>query len=42
MGETWSRGTNSRLPFVVNVMPNLSIVSWFPEETWAQRKPNQM
>ena len=24
--ETWSRGTNSRLPFDVNVMLNLSIV----------------
>ena len=24
-GETWSRGTNSRLPFDVNVMLNLSI-----------------
>ena len=24
-GETWSRGTNSRLPFYVNVMLNLSI-----------------
>ena len=23
--ETWSRGTNSRLPFDVNVMLNLSI-----------------
>ena len=27
MGETWSRGTNSRLPFDVNVMLNLSIVT---------------
>ena len=25
-GETWSRGTNSRLPFDVNVMLNLSII----------------
>ena len=25
-GETWSRGTNLRLPFVVNVMLDLSIV----------------
>ena len=24
-GETWSRGTNSRLPFDVNVMLNISI-----------------
>ena len=24
-GEIWSRGTNSRLPFDVNVMLNLSI-----------------
>ena len=24
-GETWSRGTNSRLPFGVNVMLNLCI-----------------
>ena len=24
MGETWSRGTNSRLPFGVNVNLNLS------------------
>ena len=27
MGETWSRGTNSRLPFDVNVMLNLSNLS---------------
>ena len=26
--ETWSRGTNSRLPFDVNVMLNLSIISF--------------
>ena len=26
MGKTWSRGTNSRLPFDVNVNLNLSIV----------------
>ena len=26
-GETWSRGTNSRLPFDVKVMFNLSIAS---------------
>ena len=26
-GETWSRGTNSRLPFDVNVMLNLSNIS---------------
>ena len=25
-GETWSRGTNSRLPFDVKVMLNLSIM----------------
>ena len=25
-GETWSRETNSRLPFDVNVMINLSII----------------
>ena len=25
-GEAWSRGTNSHLPFDVNVMLNLSIV----------------
>ena len=25
MGKTWSRGTNSRLPFDVNVNLNLSI-----------------
>ena len=25
-GETWSRGTNSRFPFDVNLMLNLSIV----------------
>ena len=24
--KTWSRGTNSRLPFAVNVTPNLSII----------------
>ena len=28
MGETWSRGTNSRLPFDVNVMLNLSNLSF--------------
>ena len=28
-GETWSRGTNSRLPFYVNVMLNLSNISPF-------------
>ena len=27
MGETWSRGTNLRLPFDVNVMVNLSNLS---------------
>ena len=27
-GETWSRATNSRLPFAVNAMLNLSIVGW--------------
>ena len=27
MEETWSRGTNSRLPFDVNVMLNLSNLS---------------
>ena len=27
-GETWSRGTNLRLPFDVNVMLNLSIISF--------------
>ena len=27
MAETWSRGTNSRLPFNVNVMLNLSNLS---------------
>ena len=26
-GETWSRGTNSRLPFGTNVMLNLSNVN---------------
>ena len=26
MGKTWSRGTNSRLPFDVNVNLNLSII----------------
>ena len=26
-GETWSRGTNSCLPFDVNMMLNLSIVT---------------
>ena len=26
-GETWSRGTNSRLPFDVNVILNLSITA---------------
>ena len=29
-GETWSRGTNSRLPFDVNVMLILSIVGRRP------------
>ena len=34
-GETWSRGTNSRLPFDVNVMLNLSIVFFsFSREWW--------
>ena len=28
MGETWSRGTNSRLPFDINVMLNLSRVTF--------------
>ena len=28
-GETWSGGTNSRLPIEVNVMLNLSIFSLF-------------
>ena len=27
MGETWSRGTNSRLPFDVNVLLNHSTVN---------------
>ena len=27
MGETWSRGTNWRLPFDVNMMLNLSTVN---------------
>ena len=27
-GESWSRGTNSRLPFDVNVMLNLSNYSY--------------
>ena len=27
MGETWSRGTNSRLPFDINVMLNLCNIS---------------
>ena len=27
MGETWSRGTDSRLPFDVNVMLNLCNIS---------------
>ena len=27
-GETWSRGTNSRLPFDVNVMLNHSNKAW--------------
>ena len=27
-GETWSRGTNSCLPFDVNVMLNLSNKAW--------------
>ena len=27
-GETWLRGTNLRLPFDINVMLNLSIISF--------------
>ena len=27
-GDTWSRGTNSRLPFDINVMLNLSRVTF--------------
>ena len=30
-GETWSRGTNSRLPFDINVNLNLSIKRHFPD-----------
>ena len=29
MGETWSRGTNSRLQFDVNMMLNLSNINLF-------------
>ena len=29
-GKTWSRGTNSRLPFSVNVNLNLSIMRQLP------------
>ena len=31
-GETWSRGTNSRLPFDVKVKLTLSIVNGQPNE----------
>ena len=30
--ETWPRGTNSRLPFDVNVMLNLSKINSFPRD----------
>ena len=34
MGETWSRGTNSRLPFDVNVMLNISNLSILEILSW--------
>ena len=36
--ETWSRGTNSRLPFDVNVMFNLSNVHTSPDSFCAETK----
>ena len=35
-GETWSRGANSRLPFDLNMMLNLSNTPWW----WLQRVVN--
>ena len=32
-GETWSRGTDSRLPFGVNLYLNLSIINIEPSTT---------
>ena len=34
MGETWSRGTNSRLPFDVNVLLNLSYRGYLSPAQW--------
>ena len=41
MGETWSRGTNSRLPFDVNVMLNLSNISILEILSWIYLSPAQ-
>ena len=41
MGETWSRGTNSRLPFNVNVMLNLSNISILEILSWIYLSPAQ-
>ena len=40
-GETWSRGTNSRLPFDVNVMLNLSNISILEILSWIYLSPAQ-
>ena len=35
--KTWSRGTNSRFPFVVNAMPHLSILETFKPRAICQK-----
>ena len=40
-GETWSRGTNLRLPFDVNVMLNLSNISILEILSWIYLSPAQ-
>ena len=39
--ETWSRGTNSRLPFDVNVMLNLCNISILEILSWIYLSPAQ-
>ena len=34
MGKTWSRGTNSHLPFAVNATPNLSNVPFLHQQAF--------
>ena len=38
-GKTWPRGTNSRLPFAVNVTPNLSYITCQNFEIMGQNRP---